>query len=154
MRNVDTEGVDLTSCHTRIRLPDLTLLSQSSRERDAEAPPDDHCASHLSTQTVQDGLGLAYGHSGRLPGGMGSPSGRMWNRLRSSCNRSSRSRGDLSPQVTTNLRNGVSSVHMPVGQHPDGIWTETDCSTSRTAPQMGQAGAAEEEGGTHCHNVS
>jgi len=133
MRNVDTEGVDLTSCNTRIRLRDLTLLSQSTRERDAEAPPDGQCTSLSSTQTVQDVLGLAHGHSGRLPGGMRSLSGRMWNRLRSSCNRSSRSRGDLSPQVTTNLRNGVSSVHMPVGQHPDGIWTETDCTGASTA---------------------
>jgi len=44
MQNVDTEGVDLTSRNMRIRLRDLTLLSQSSRERDAEAPLDDFLA--------------------------------------------------------------------------------------------------------------
>jgi len=45
VRNNDTEEVDLTSYNTRIRLRDLTLLSQSSRERDAEAPPDGQCTS-------------------------------------------------------------------------------------------------------------
>ena len=90
----------------------------------------------LSIQTVQNVLPLAYGRSERLPGGMRSPSGRMWNLLRSSCNRSSRSQVDLSPQGTSNLRNRVSSFLMPVGQNPYGIWMETDCSiSSRRAPR-------------------
>jgi len=45
VRHDDTTGGDLTSFNTRIRLRDLTLLSQSSRERDAEAPPDGQCTS-------------------------------------------------------------------------------------------------------------